>query len=121
LAEQSRSEFARRCHRPDAGFTEAALTALVAHAWPGNVRELRNAIERAVILAAGEPIDLVHLPVGAATVTTRPAAGNNASLREVEVSQIRRVLATAASLEEAARILDIDPATLWRKRKKYGL
>jgi NtrC-family two-component system response regulator AlgB len=34
---------------------------------------------------------------------------------------IRRVLAKAKSLDEAAKILDIDVATLWRKRQKYGL
>ena len=39
---------------------------------------------------------------------------------EVEREHILRVLARAATQEEAARILGLDPSTLWRKRKKYG-
>jgi DNA-binding NtrC family response regulator len=37
---------------------------LVDYDWPGNVRELENAIERAVVLARGNPITLEHLPFG---------------------------------------------------------
>ena len=42
------------------------------------------------------------------------------SLEEVEKLQIKRVLQHAHDYDEAAQILGIDPATLWRKRKKYG-
>ena len=43
------------------------------------------------------------------------------SLEKIEEAHIRRVLATARSLQEASAILGIDQATLWRRRKKYGL
>jgi NtrC-family two-component system response regulator AlgB len=39
----------------------------------------------------------------------------------VEENHIRRVLATTKSLQEAAEILGIDQATLWRKRKQFGI
>ena len=42
--------------------TEEALSRLVDYDWPGNVRELENAIERAVVLARGNPITAEHLP-----------------------------------------------------------
>ncbi len=42
--------------------TEEALSRLVDYDWPGNVRELENAIERAVVLARGNPILADHLP-----------------------------------------------------------
>jgi NtrC-family two-component system response regulator AlgB len=40
---------------------------------------------------------------------------------KLEEVHIRRVLARSKSLDEAARILGVDPATLWRRRKKYGI
>ncbi len=40
-----------------------ARAALDDYAWPGNVRELQNAIEHGLAMAAGEPIDLAHLPI----------------------------------------------------------
>jgi DNA-binding NtrC family response regulator len=47
--------------------------------------------------------------------------GSHATLDELEAEHIRRVLASAASLEEAADVLGIDPSTLYRKRKRFGL
>lgn len=95
------------------------MTALQAYPWKGNVRELENVMERAVILARGETIQLFHLPEefqGLAMPAVRVQ-----SLEEVEQQHIIRVLRVAKDLDEAAGILGIDPATLWRKRKKYGL
>ncbi|HLF13523.1 MAG TPA: helix-turn-helix domain-containing protein [Bacteroidota bacterium] len=43
------------------------------------------------------------------------------SLEEAERRHIGRILAISKDLDEAARVLRIDPTTLWRKRKKYGL
>jgi two-component system, NtrC family, response regulator AlgB len=96
-----------------------ALRALRAYRWPGNVRELINVVERAVVLARGGRVQLPHLPV-----EVREAEGNAPellSLEEVEKRHILQVLAHARDYDEAARILGIDPTTLWRKRKRYGL
>ena len=49
------------------------------------------------------------------------APGALVSLEDLEAEHIRRVLASSSSREEAARILGIDPSTLYRKRKQYGL
>jgi two-component system, NtrC family, response regulator AlgB len=109
-------------HSP--GISEAAIAALRAYRWPGNVRELRNVIERGLILSQGRQIGLEHLPVviaspGAGRNTS--AAGEMVSLDTLEETHIRRVLARTKSLEEAADVLGIDVATLWRRRKKYGI
>jgi len=50
----------------------AAMDRLLRHRWPGNVRELRNAIEHAVILAAGDTVTLEDLPM---SVSRRCSAG----------------------------------------------
>jgi NtrC-family two-component system response regulator AlgB len=44
-----------------------------------------------------------------------------ASLRDVERAYVQQVLAKSATLREAAKRLGIDMATLWRKRKRWGL
>jgi NtrC-family two-component system response regulator AlgB len=106
------------------GISEAAVAALRAYRWPGNVRELRNVIERGLILSQGRQIGLEHLPVAVAMVggsPNAPAAGEMVSLDTLEETHIRRVLARTKSLEEAAEVLGIDVATLWRRRKKYGI
>lgn len=50
-----------------------------------------------------------------------PLVGSHVSLETIELAHIKTVLATAGSLQEAAIILAIDPATLYRKRKRYAL
>ncbi len=52
---------------------------------------------------------------------TRIEVGGAVTLDALEAEHIRRVLAGSASLEEAAATLGIDPSTLYRKRKRFGL
>ena len=93
-----------------------------AYAWPGNLRELRNVIERAVILANGQVLALADLPEEFShRPDTSAQVGARVSLEALEAEHIRRILAVTATLEEAARTLEIDPATLYRKRQKLGL
>ena len=49
------------------------------------------------------------------------AAGEPLTLEQMEADYIRRVLTSAASIGEAATMLGIDPSTLYRKRKRYGI
>jgi NtrC-family two-component system response regulator AlgB len=122
LAEHLLRFFARQAGKPVTRFSPVALVALERHGWPGNVRELRNAIERGVILAAGDEIDLTHLPVQlSGPPPARVKVGGRVTLEALEKEHIRRVLATALSLNEAAQMLGINPSTLYRKRKDYGL
>jgi NtrC-family two-component system response regulator AlgB len=108
-----------------AGLTDQAADALRQYAWPGNVRELHNVIERALILSQGQRIGVEHLPANfgaaAATPTSSATAGDLVPLEKLEEIHIRRILARTKSLEEAAEVLGIDLATLWRRRKKYGI
>jgi NtrC-family two-component system response regulator AlgB len=117
--------FARQVGRRLTGYTPEARHALARHPWPGNLRELRNAIERAAILAEGPEIGLADLPERIMPQAPEPGqgleVGRAVSLETLEAEHIRRILASTASREEAAKILGIDPSTLYRKRKQYGL
>jgi NtrC-family two-component system response regulator AlgB len=117
--------FARQCGKQLKGFSAEAAQALRDYSWPGNLRELRNVIERAVILAGSDEVDLPDLPEKFAHHSS-PApqgvrVGARVSLDQLETEHIARVIEQTATMEEAAGVLGIDPATLYRKRKKMTL
>jgi NtrC-family two-component system response regulator AlgB len=119
LARRFLAFFARAAGLRAATIGADAAVALEAYPWPGNVRELRNAIERATILFPAAELVAAALPERiAGHRTALPWLGGDFTLDEVEREHLRRVVARAPSLDDAARILGIDASTLWRKRKK---
>ncbi len=126
LAHHYLSVFSQKQRRANLTFSVAAEQTMLRHTWPGNLRELRNAVERAVILAPRDVLDLADLGLSGPVTSSADAAqavhiGASVSIESVEREHIARVVAQSASLEAAARILDIDATTLQRKRKRYGL
>lgn len=121
LAQRFLAFFGRQSHRPFLSFTRAALEALRGYDWPGNLRELHNAVERAVILCQKEKVDIDCLPDSLIPSKKVPSIGDPVALEKIEELHVRRVLAASKSLQEAAEVLGMDQATLWRRRKKYGI
>jgi NtrC-family two-component system response regulator AlgB len=128
FADQYLEYFVNQIGRNIVGFSDSGRAALMRHSWPGNLRELRNAIERATILAAGPTIGAEDLPspshasVSEATADNGvPGIGGHHSLDEIEQAHLTRVLGWAPSFHDAAQILGIDKATLYRKRKRLGI
>jgi two-component system response regulator FlrC len=119
-------ELARRA---GATLTDEAVAVLEQRAWPGNVRELQNAVERAAILAGGEPIGPQHLD-GDEALRGEAALPVGASLKDVgrralriaEERAIRGALSESrGNKAEAARRLGISYKTLWAKLKEYEM
>jgi NtrC-family two-component system response regulator AlgB len=131
FAEHYCKYFAQQCARKIDGFTPESVASLKSYAWPGNLRELRNVIERAVIMARGTeivpgdfPSELRGVPLSSNSLVngeTVPQVGSPVSIDKLEEAHIRKVLEKCTSLSEAAELLGIDQATLYRKRKKIGL
>jgi NtrC-family two-component system response regulator AlgB len=122
FAEIYRKFFAARLGKKITAFSPAASTAFAGYKWPGNLRELRNVIERATILAGGETIEPCDLPEEFGTPADPAiAVGARVTLDALEAEHLRRILALSHNLDDAARTLGIDPATLYRKRQKLGL
>jgi NtrC-family two-component system response regulator AlgB len=113
----------RKAHGRDLdGWTDGVDRLLVRHPWPGNVRELAHVIERAVLVSAGPRITESDLPDRLTGVPPEDTASNGLEpLSAVEERHLRRALARGLPLERTAELLGIDPSTLWRKRKRYGL
>jgi two-component system, NtrC family, response regulator AlgB len=119
LAGKHLTFFARQAGKPLDGFSDDALARMRNYAWPGNLRELRNVIERAVILGNGPLIEADDLAIRPGH-DEPPAArlGAPVPLEVIENEHIRQVLAQCRTVDEAAGILGIDPATLYRRKKK---
>jgi NtrC-family two-component system response regulator AlgB len=118
--------FSRKQGRPSLTFSTEAEQAMLAHTWPGNLRELRNAVERAVILAPGNSLSALDLGLrhggnNQESLDHTVRVGASVSLELLEREHIARIIAQSASLEAAARTLDIDATTLQRKRRRFGL
>ncbi len=120
--------FAGQLGRKIEGLSESGRSSLMRHQWPGNLRELRNAIERATILAQGSKLEAEDLPrpagVVAGAANAEPGVlgiGGEHSLDEIEHAHMIKVLGWAPSLADAASVLGIDKATLYRKRKRFGM
>ena len=121
LAKRLLAFFGKNHHCASQHFTDEALHVLGRYSWPGNVRELRNVVERASILCHSESVGAEYLPEKLLTSEERPMKGDLVSLDQIEEMHIRHVLASTKSLQEAADILGIDQATLWRRRKRYNI
>ncbi len=102
------------------GFSVAAMQQMMQYAWPGNVRELEHTVERAVLLCRGEEIDPSNLAITAARGTT--PSFDNMSIDEVEALLIRKVLRRCdGNISQAADVLGLSRAALYRRIEKYGL
>ncbi len=104
------------------GISDEAMEVLHNYSWPGNVRELRNVIERAVVLATSEKIDLKELPDKLLAVK---GAEGNLLKNKIDYYEKKVIFDTLQAhnwnKEEAARMLGVDLATLYRKIKKLDI
>jgi DNA-binding NtrC family response regulator len=109
----------RRLHgRPHLTMTTAAREKLLAYRWPGNVRQLRNVLDSAVVLAEGDeirPSDLALRDSGSGDLDTLEIAHWE---RKLIVEALGR---TGGNVPDAAQLLGIGRATLYRKIEQYRI
>jgi DNA-binding NtrC family response regulator len=127
LANYFLARHATRLGKAARGITTEALSALLRHDWPGNGRELENVIQRMIILAPGEILDVDSVPgefleQGQSRRTMPLDHLSPQSLDEVEAHFIAKTLRENQGNRAAtAAVLGIDKSTLWRKIKRHGL
>lgn len=129
-----RDQLKRNIH----GISDQAMNALALYPWPGNVRELSHVMERACVLCEGSTISLEHfpdeirsqqmlqktipalMPAEGQQDTTTVNAGNSPYISEKDelIDALRRA---RGNKSKAARILNIDRSTLYRKMQRQGI
>ena len=100
-----------------------------AYPWPGNIRELRHVMESLVVLGPEQIISPEHLPgefrenqmSRRAELSSYGDAGLKSILGSIERQILREALEKYPTAAEAAAFLKVDPSTLAKKRKRYGL
>jgi two-component system, NtrC family, nitrogen regulation response regulator NtrX len=128
LAERFMRGLSREYGRPERRFAPGCIAALTSWAWPGNVRELRNLVERLLLLAPHEIVEVADLPenLGGSGTPTEDLYREFGSLAEglatFERHATRRALVAAqGDVTAAARKLGIPADDLMRRMKDLGL
>ncbi len=139
LARHFLAEHGGRSGRPGLQLSPSAETALIGHGWPGNVRELENVMQRAVIFASGEVVEVDALHLSASVLTTSgvrldagaagpgiaaPMAPSDGSktdnMRDLEREHILETLASVdGSRKLAGERLGMSERTLRYKLKQF--
>ena len=125
LAEFFRERYSKELKRETCGFTDDAKRRMLVYPWPGNVRELQNQIKRAVLVTENPLLELPDLNTDGQTKRVNeeiapvilPLKDENTEKESI----IKALQICNGHREQAARLLKINPATLYRKMKKYGL
>jgi DNA-binding NtrC family response regulator len=121
LAAHFLERIAGRYRKPIRGFEPAAMEQLLVHPWPGNVRELEHAVERAVLMATGDTIRVADLGL------RPPSSGGGASLDELSLEEVERILIRkaldryAGNVSQAAEALGLSRSALYRRFRRHGL
>jgi len=127
LAQHFLERFAGRYERTVVGLTPEAARVLRSYDWPGNVRQLENLIERAVLLARGEQVDVGDLELTGPRRTPlvsplEQLLDEQVPLEDVERRLIALALARAGGNQtQAARLLRLSRRTLQYRMEKYNL
>jgi two-component system NtrC family response regulator len=122
LAHHFTQIFSLRAKRKELQISTEYLTALENHDWKGNIRELKNCIERSVILSDTDVLGVETLPFAHVAMESGTKMLSAFSMASVEKLHIQKVLQhTQGNKSEAARLLEIGIATLYRKIEEYKL
>lgn len=122
LAQYYADIFALKSNLKPLRMTPEFVQALENNLWRGNIRELKNVIERSVILSEGGILGVEGLPFGEREFREGASVLSNFSMSNMERQHIQRVLKhTNGNKAEAARLLEIGIATLYRKIEEYKI
>ena len=126
--------FARENNFRPRRITPAAMEVLQRYRWKGNIRELRNTVERTIIMAPHDTIDVVDLPE-AVRIDARPTAPDNGgepalppagTLREFKEATERTYLVQKLrengwNISRTAEVIGTPRSNLYKKLEFYKI
>lgn len=131
LAQHFLDTFNKKLNKNSKGFSKKALKLIYEYNWPGNIREMENTIERCLIIAEKEVIEVDDLPPhirAAESVNTTEISGALFSddaivpFEKLKEEAIRHALKiTEGNIVEAAKKLQLGRATIYRLMEKYNI
>jgi two-component system response regulator HydG len=102
------------------GFSQQALTAMMAHDWPGNVRELFNRVQRAVVMTDRRLIAATDLGLAGQSAPIHVGLDNARTQAEREAIHLS-LQRVGRNVSQAARELGVSRMTLYRLMEKHGI
>lgn len=124
LAEFFRKKFSGELRKETAGFTKEAERLLLTHSWSGNIRELRNRVRRAVLVSESSRITEKNLGIAMIPPSPKIEPEQFVPLRDARLEKdsiIKALEICRGNKTQAARLLNVNPTTLYRKINKYGI
>jgi DNA-binding NtrC family response regulator len=128
LVDHFAGQLAKQNNWKPVSFSPAAIEALRRYSWPGNVRELRNVIERLMLIATCDQVEVSTIRTALAAdamplASDMPSSGTLASRveefeRQVIVSELKR---TGFHVTQAARALGLERSHLYKKAEQLGI
>jgi DNA-binding NtrC family response regulator len=122
LAQYFLRRHAARYGKQRAGISDDTAQLLRAYDWPGNVRELDHAVERAVLLARLDKLEVADFSLAQPLARSGLQAASPMNLEELERETIRQALARHdGNVSLAAKALGLSRSALYRRLQRYGL
>jgi DNA-binding NtrC family response regulator len=114
------NRYAERYRKPVKTLDPSAMQGMLEYSWPGNVRELDHAVERAVLLSAGNVVRISDLSLRHPRENAQRM--EDLSLEEVESLLIRKAIDRfGGNISQAADALGLSRSALYRRLQKYGI
>lgn len=126
LADHFVLKYARELRKPVQRISPSVMEVFLSYSWPGNVRELENCIERAVLLATGDSVEMIHLPPSLQSSTGEDDKKDQGMLSTVVKANERSLIIealkeTQGNQSEAAKKLGTTKRVIQYKIQKLGL